>query len=76
MREPWDPYATGSTIGPSAGSTTGLAIGPFSNIVSRYKASTFLRAHGVRRRNFKLESILGLFPKQLTRTCRASRSHP
>lgn len=41
-----------------------------------YKSSTFFRAHGVFRKNFKLEEMLGLLLKQLIGICIASFFHP
>jgi hypothetical protein len=44
--------------------------------MNRYRLSTFSRAHGVRRRNFRLELKLGSEVKHRIGTCRPSSAQP
>lgn len=48
----------------------------FSIHPSRYKSSTFLRAQGVLRRNFRLDEMLGSLVKQCIVILFPSSSHP
>ena len=44
--------------------------------MNRYKLSTLARAHGVRRRNLRLDATLGFSLKQRIGTCWASSAQP
>src|SRR5688572_1720274 len=44
--------------------------------MNRYRLSTFARAHGVLRRNFRLDATLGFSVKHRMRTCTPSSAQP